>query len=112
MSIARTAAGKEEEAELSYLRDAADRSAADAAQTLAELARRLSVARRPGEAVRRATAVARAAALRALRQGPGVIAGRRGAWRPALAAIPVLVLAAALAYAAARRKVISEIPYP
>jgi hypothetical protein len=47
MSIARTAVGKEEEGELNYLRDVADRSAADAAQTLAELARRVSSLREP-----------------------------------------------------------------
>lgn len=110
MSIARTAADKEEETELNYLRDVADRSGADAAQTLAELARRVSVARRPWAAARRMAADARVTALRALREGPGVIAGRRGAWRPALAAVPVLVLAAAFAYAAARGGLISGKP--
>ncbi len=101
MSI-RTAAAREEEAELNDLRDQADRAAAEAAQALAELVRRVNVARRLGEAARGLTAEARVTALRALREGP--VAGQRGAWRLALAAVPVLALAAALAYAAAREK--------
>jgi hypothetical protein len=106
MSLTRTAAEREEEAELNDLRDQADRSTAEAAQILAELTRRITVVRRPGQAARRLTADVRVAALRALREGPGGIVGRRGAWRPVLAAIPVLTLAAALAYAAARGKLI------
>jgi hypothetical protein len=109
MSVTRTAAAREEEAELNQLRDQADRTAADAAQALAELTRRIDVARRPGEAVRRLTADARAAARRALR-GPGSATVQRGPWRPALAAVPVLALAAALAYAAARGKIIFRDP--
>jgi hypothetical protein len=96
----RTAAEREEEAELDYLRDQAERATVDAARALAELAARIAVARRPGQAARRLTVRALAAALRALREGPG--SGQRGAWRPALAAVPVLLLAGALAYAIAR----------
>jgi hypothetical protein len=106
MSLIRTAAEREEEAELNDLRDQADRSTAEAAQILAEMTRRITVVRRPGQAVRRLTADARVAALRFLRQGPGGIAGQRGAWRPVLAAIPVLTLVAVIAYAAARGKLI------
>jgi hypothetical protein len=106
MSLIRTAAEREEEAELNDLRDQADRSTAEAAQILAEMTRRITVVRRPGQAARRLTADARVAALRVLREGPGGIAGQRGAWRPVLAAIPVLTLVAVLAYAAARGKLI------
>jgi hypothetical protein len=102
MSIARTAAVKEEEAQLNDLRDQADRTAAEAARTLAELTGRLAAAGRPGEAARRLAADARVTALRAVREGPGKIAGQRGAKRLTLAAVPVLVVAAALVYAAAR----------
>jgi hypothetical protein len=52
--------------------------------------------RRPGEGARRLTASARVAAFRAVREGPGTIAGQRGAKRVALAAIPVVALAAVL----------------
>jgi hypothetical protein len=99
MSI-RTAAAREEEAELKYLRAQADGAGAEVAQTLAELVRRISVTRRPGAAARRLTAGARVTALRSVREGPGKIAGQRGAKRLALAAIPVLV---AVALAAAAR---------
>ena len=104
MSVVRTAAEREEEAELNALRGEADRSAAEAARTLAELSRRITAVRRPATTARRLAADARVTALRAVRGGPGSIAGRRGAWRPVLAAIPVLVVAAALAYAASRGK--------
>jgi hypothetical protein len=104
MSLIRTAAEREEEAELNYLRDQADRSTAEAAQILAELTRRVNVARRPGKAASRLATDARVAALRAVREGPGKIAGQRGAWRLVLAAIPVLTLAAVLGYAAVRGK--------
>jgi hypothetical protein len=76
MSLIRTAAEREEEAELNDLRDQADRSTAEAAQILAEMTRRITVVRRPGQAARRLTA------------------------------IPVLTLVAVLAYAAARGKLI------
>jgi hypothetical protein len=105
MSGIRTAAAREEEMELNALRAQADRTTAEAAQVLAELTRRLTVARRPGESVRRLTADAQAAAVRALREGPGKMAGQLGAWRPALAAIPVLAVAVALAYAVAQGKI-------
>ena len=103
MSI-RTAAEVEEEAELNELRDQADRAAAEVAQTLAELTNRIVVGLRPGEVARRLTAQARVIVLRALREGPGSFVGQRGAWRLALAAIPVFALAAALGYAAYRGK--------
>jgi hypothetical protein len=97
----RTAAEREEERELNSLRDQAGRSTADAAQTLAELTRRLKSAGHPQAAARQLAANARVTALRAVREGPGKIAGQRGARRLALAAIPVLLIAAAaLAYAA------------
>jgi hypothetical protein len=105
MSI-RTAAAREEEAELNELRDQADRAAAEVAQTLTELNRRITVVRRPGAAARRLTADARVTALRALREGPGSIVGQRGACRLALAAIPVFALATALGYAAYRGKLV------
>ncbi len=100
MSVIRTAAEREEEAELNELRGEADHAAAEAAGTLAELSERITAVRRPGRAARRLAADARVTALRVVREGPG----QRGAWRPALAAIPVLVAAAALAYAAYRGK--------
>lgn len=125
MSIVRTAAVKEEEAQLNHLRDQAERTAAEAARTLEELTGRLAAVGRPGEAARRLASDARATALRAVRQGTGTnpllfvlrrkeqkngqrqkeegsIAGQRGAKRLTLAAIPVLAVAAALVYAAAR----------
>ena len=103
MSAARTAAEREEQAELNLLRDQAERTAGEAAQTLAELTRRITVARRPGTAARRLTADALASALQAIREEQGKIASWRRVWRPALAAVPVLALAAALAYAAQRK---------
>jgi hypothetical protein len=105
MSIIRTAATREEEMELSDLRAQADRTTAAAAQALAELTRRITAARRPREVARRLTADAGVAVLRALGETPGKIVAKRGAWRPALAAIPVLAVAAALAYAAAQGKI-------
>lgn len=102
--VTRTAATREEDAELHSLRDQADQSTAEAARTLAELTRRMTVVKRPGDAAKRLTADARAAAGRALREGSGKIAGQRGAWRPVLAAIPALAIAAAIAYAVAQGK--------
>lgn len=95
MSIVRTAAVKEEEAQLNHLRDQADRTAAEAARTLEELTGRLAAVGRPGEAARRLATDARVTALRAVRR-------QRGAKRLTLAAVPVLAVAAALVYAAAR----------
>lgn len=92
MSPVRTAAEREEQAELTMLREQADRTADEVAQTLAELTRRIDVVRRAGEAARRISA-ARGTALRALRQGPRAIAAQPGVRRVALAAAPVLVLA-------------------
>ncbi len=112
MSIPRTAAVKEEEAQLNDLRDQADRSAAEAARTLAELTGRLAAVGRPGDAARRLAADARVTALRAVRQGPGKIAGQRGAGRLALAAVPVLVVAVALAYAARGQLAPAKIKVP
>lgn len=106
MSVIRTAATREEEMELNDLRAQADRTTAETAQALAELTRRITAVRRPGEAARRLTADARVAALRTLREGSGKIVGQRRAWRLALAAIPLLAVVAALAYAAAQRKTI------
>jgi hypothetical protein len=95
-----TVATVEEQAELKMLRDQADETAAEAARTLAELATRLADAAHPGAMARRLAAVGRGAAVSALREVPGKIGGQRGARRTALAAIPVLAVAAAalLAY--------------
>jgi len=97
----RTAADREEQAELNDLRDQADRSAAAAAHTLAELTSRLTAAH-PVAVARRVAGGARVTALRAVREGPGKIAGQRGAKRLALTAIPVFLIAGALAYAVIR----------
>ena len=91
-----TAAEFEEQAELKELREQADQTAAEAAQTLAELGARLTDAAQPGAMARRLAAAGRGAAVRALRQFPGEIARQRGARRTALAAIPVLAVAAAV----------------
>lgn len=99
----RSAADREEQAQLNTLRDQADRSAAEAAHTLAELTSRLS-AGHPKAVARRLAEDARVTARRAVREGPGMIAGQRGARRLALTAIPVLLIAAALTYAALRGK--------
>jgi hypothetical protein len=104
VSLTRTAAEREEEAELNELRGEADRTAAEAARTLAELTRRIGEVRRPGEAARRLVADARVTALRKVREGTGGLAGRRGARPLALAAIPVLAVAA-VTYAAVRGKI-------
>lgn len=98
MSAPRTAAAKEEEAQLNDLRDRADQATAEAAQALAEMSRRVSAARRPGETARRLTADARAAAVSAVRQWTARAGGRRPAQRVALAVIPVCALAIAAAY--------------
>ena len=91
-----TAAEFEEQAQLKELRDQADRTAADAAQTLAELGARLADAAQPGAVAWRLAAIGRGAAKRALRKVPGEIAGQRRAGRVALAAIPALAIAAAV----------------
>jgi hypothetical protein len=91
-----TAAEFEEQAQLKELRDQADQTAAEAAQTLAELGTRLTDAARPGGLARRLAAVGRSAGTRALREVPAGIAGQRGARRAALAAIPVFAVAAAV----------------
>lgn len=101
-----SAATVEEQAELRELRDQADRTTAEAARTLAELAARLASAREPGVMARRLAAGARGAAVRSFRGVPGKIAGQRGAGRTALAAVPVLavtVLATGAVFLAYRR---------
>lgn len=103
MSLPRTAAEREEEAELNALRDQAELSAVEAGRTLAEVSGRLAAAAHPGRMIRRRVADARVAAFRVLRQESGKIAGQQGARRLALAAIPVFV-AVACAYAVARGK--------
>jgi hypothetical protein len=87
-----TAAEFEEQAQLKELRDQADQTAAEAAQTLAELGERLADAARPGGLARRLAAAGRSAGTRALRAVPAGIARRRAA----LAAIPVFAVAAAV----------------
>jgi hypothetical protein len=108
VSPVRTAAEREEQAELIMLREQADRTADEVAQTLAELTRRIDVVRRAGEAARRIRADARGTALRALRQGPRAIAGQPGVRRVALAAAPVLVLAVSACAARGKIKFGSE----
>jgi hypothetical protein len=94
-----TAAEFEEQAQLKELRDQADRTAADAAQTLAELGARLVDAAQPGAMARRLAMIGRGAAKRILREVPGKIASQRGAKGAALAAIPALAAVAVfLAY--------------
>ncbi len=101
------AATVEEQAGLQELRDRADRTTAEAARTLTELTGRLAQARQPGAMARRLTADARTAAARTLREGPGKLAGQRGARRAALGAIPVLALVVAVALARQRGYVVS-----
>lgn len=96
MSTRDSTAALEEEAELRELRDRADRTTAEAAQTLAELTARLAAARDPGAMARRLTARTRDVATRALREGPGKLASQPNARRAALAAIPVLAVTAAM----------------
>lgn len=106
MSRPVSAAALEEQAELRNLRDAADQSAADVAKVLAELTRRLTAARQPKEAARQLAARVRVTATRTLRAGWDAgwerTGGQRGAWRPALAVVPVLAVATALGYATRR----------
>lgn len=94
----------EERAELLTLRAQADHTAAEAAQTLTELVGKLDFAGQPGALARRLVADARNAAVRTLRETPGRIASRPGAWRLALAAIPALAVAAVVAVAVARQR--------
>jgi hypothetical protein len=63
------AAAFEERAELLGLREQADRTAVEAAQTLTELAGRLALAGQPGVVGRQLAADARNAAALTLRQG-------------------------------------------
>lgn len=87
-SVPGTAAAREEHAELEQLRNRADQTAQDAAQTLGELTGRLAEAGNP-------RALARQAALRMR----GRLDGHRRAVRMALAAVPALVLLAGAAIA-------------
>ena len=96
MSTRNSAAALEEQTEIRELRDRADRTTAEAARTLAELTARLAVARDPGAMARRLTARTRDVATRALREVPGKFASQPSARRTALAAIPVLAVAAAM----------------
>jgi thioredoxin-like negative regulator of GroEL len=103
------ASSVEEQAALEALRAQADRTGEEAAQTLAELAGRLADAGNPRNLVRRLAADARRNALRSVRGIPGKLVGqRRGATRAALAAVPVLVLAAGVAIAVVRRRQLSR----
>lgn len=97
MSATHGAAAHEEQTELGNLRAEADLSAAEVARTLTELTGRLA-AGHPKALARQFAANARQTALRAVREVPGKVAGQRGAKRLALAAVPVLLLAAAAAF--------------
>lgn len=109
MSAARNrgAASFEEQAELTSLRDEADRSTAEVARTLTELTERIAAASHPKAVARRLAVNARVTALRAVREGRGKLAGHPGARRLALAAVPVLLLAA-VAVVVARERLNAE----
>ena len=83
------AAAFEENAELRELRERADQTGREAAQTLAELAGRFADARDPKVVARRATARARAAAVRARRHMPAYPSAAK---RAAVVAVPVIGL--------------------
>jgi hypothetical protein len=108
MSAGHGATSVEEQAALEALRARADRTGKEAAQTLAELAGRLADAGNPRNLVRRLAADARRNALRSVRGIPGRLVGQRGATRVALAAVPVLVLAAGVAIVVVRRRQLSR----
>lgn len=110
MSTRNSAAALEEDTEIRELRDRADRTTADAAQTLAELTARVAAARDPGAIARRLTARGRDAAARAFREVPGKFASQPGAKRTALAAIPVLAVAAAMIVAYRRGHLPPRLP--
>ena len=111
MSTRDSATALEEEADLRELRDRADRTTAEAARTLAELTARLAVARDPGAMARRLTARTRDVANRALREVPGKFASQSSARRAALAAIPVLAVAAATIVAYRRGYLPPRLPH-
>jgi hypothetical protein len=99
-----TAAGREERMELDELRERADQTAREAAQTLGELAERLTDAGDPRVLARRASANARHALgeasgkLRAELDGvPGRLRAQSPAVRAALTAVPVIALLAVAA---------------
>jgi hypothetical protein len=101
-----TAASREESAELDELRTEADRAAHEAAETLAELATRVTEAGNPRALVRRATGgVGRGTGqmARGVRRKmvtmTGTIADQRGATRIVLVALPVLAVLAGVAVA-------------
>jgi hypothetical protein len=95
----------EEQAELLGLRDQAGRTAAEAAQTLTELADRLDLARQPGLLARRLATDARHAAVRTLREIVGRITSQAGTRRrTVLAAIPALAVAVTVAVIVARQR--------
>lgn len=81
-----TAAETEERAEVELLRERADRTGREAAQTLAELAARLAAARDPRAMARRLAAQA----SRRVRAAVKAMPGDRTARRAAVAAVPVL----------------------
>jgi hypothetical protein len=79
----------EEHAELEELRDRANRTGQEAAQTLAELAGRLAQARHPRAIARRLSDRARHEAARARKRVRAALADHRAVKQAALAAIPV-----------------------
>jgi hypothetical protein len=92
------AAAFEENAELQELRERADQTGRETAQTLAELAGRVADARDPKVVARRVTARARAVTARARQRMPDPATAKRAA----LAMVPALSLFA-LAIIADRR---------
>jgi hypothetical protein len=113
VSAGHGAAGVEEQAALEALRAQADRTGEEAAQTLAELAGRLADAGNPRNLVRRLAADALRNAQQSVRGIPGKLVGQRGATRAtvtraALAAVPVLILAAGVAVVVVRRRQLSR----
>lgn len=102
MAGRRASSALEEQAELDALRGRADRAAAAAGQTLAELTGRLAQARRPAALARRQAADARDRARRALSAGTRPAVSRRGAWRAGLTAASVTALIAVVVLARRR----------
>jgi hypothetical protein len=94
----------EEQAELADLRDQAARTAAEAAQTITELAGRLDLARQPRLLARRLATDARHTAARTLREALGRISGQARTRRTTLAAIPALAVVVTVAVIVARQR--------
>ncbi|HEX6522957.1 MAG TPA: hypothetical protein VF070_23595 [Streptosporangiaceae bacterium] len=108
--IGEQGAGAEEQAELRALRDAANETAHEAAQTLGALTDKLAGAARPGQLVRGKVTAARRRAVESTRQTMHQASGRARAitnttsGRVALAGVPTAVIALAAALVLLRRR--------